>query len=59
VPFVDISNRYLVLQAQYLSSAPAHLSWAQVAAVMRDPGSAVGKDIGGAANMITAAGTSL
>ncbi len=55
VPFVDIGNRYLVPQAQYLPSALAHLSWAQVAAAMRDPGSPVGKDIDGAANMITAA----
>jgi hypothetical protein len=54
-PFVDIGNRYLVPQAQYLPSALAGLSWAQVAAAMRDPSSAVGKDIDGAANMITAA----
>jgi hypothetical protein len=55
VPFVDVGNRYLVPQAQYLPSALAHLSWAQVAAAMRDPASPVGKDIDGAANMITAA----
>jgi hypothetical protein len=55
VPFVDIGNRYVVPQAQYLPSALAHLSWAQVAAAMRDPGSPVGKDIDGAANMITTA----
>jgi Domain of unknown function (DUF929) len=55
VPFVDIGNRYLVPQAQYLPSALANMSWAQVAAAMRDPASAVGKDIDGAANMITAA----
>jgi thiol-disulfide isomerase/thioredoxin len=55
LPFVDIGNKYLVPQAQYLPSALAGLSWAQVAAAMRDPGSAVGKDIDGAANMITAA----
>jgi thiol-disulfide isomerase/thioredoxin len=55
VPFIDIGNRYLVPQVQYLPSALAHLTWAQVAATMRDPGSPVGKDIDGAANMITAA----
>jgi thiol-disulfide isomerase/thioredoxin len=55
VPFVDVGNRYLVPQAQYLPSALAHLSWAQVAAAMRDPASPAGKDIDGAANMITAA----
>jgi Domain of unknown function (DUF929) len=54
-PFVDIGNQYLVPQAQYLPSALAGLSWAQVAAAMRDPSSAVGQDIDGAANMITAA----
>jgi Domain of unknown function (DUF929) len=54
-PFVDIGNRYLVPEAQYLPSALAGLSWAQVAADMRDPSSPVGKDIDGAANMITAA----
>ena len=54
-PFVDIGNRYLVPQAQFLPSALAGLSWAQVAAAMHDPSSAVAKDIDGAANMITAA----
>jgi hypothetical protein len=55
IPFVDIGNQYLVPQAQYLPSDLANLSWAQVAAAMHDPSSAVGKDIDGAANMITAA----
>jgi len=54
-PFVDIGNQYLVPEAQYLPSALAGLSWAQVAAAMRDPSSAVGQDIDGAANTITAA----
>jgi thiol-disulfide isomerase/thioredoxin len=54
-PFVDIGNRYLVPKAQYLPSDLAGLSWAQVAAAMRDPSSPVGRDIDGAANMITAA----
>ena len=55
IPFVDIGNRYFVPQAQYLPSDLAGLSWAQVAAAMRNPASTVGKDIDGAANMITAA----
>ncbi len=55
IPFVDIGNQYLVPQTQYLPSALANLNWAQVAAAMRDPSSPVGKDIDGAANMITAA----
>jgi len=39
VPFVDIGNQYLVPQAQHLPSALANLSWAQVAAEMRNPSS--------------------
>jgi hypothetical protein len=54
-PFVDIGNRFFVPQAQYLPSALAGMTWAQVAAAMRDPSSPVGKDIDGAANAITAA----
>jgi hypothetical protein len=55
VPFVDIGNRYVVTGSQYLPSAVAGMTWAQVAAAMRDPSSPVAKDIDGAANMITAA----
>ena len=55
IPFVDIGNRYVVPNTQYLPSDLAGLSWAQVAAAMHDPSSTVGKDIDGAANMITAA----
>ncbi len=54
-PFVDIGNKYLLPQAQYLPSDLAGLSWAQVAAAMQNPSSTAGKDIDGAANMITAA----
>jgi Domain of unknown function (DUF929) len=59
IPFLDIGNRYLLPQVQYVPSALAGLSWAQVAAAMHDPSSAVGKDIDGAANIITAAICSL
>ena len=45
IPFVDIGNRYLLPQVQYVPSALANLSWAQVAAAMRHPSSAVGRDI--------------
>ena len=55
IPFVDIGNQYLIPQAQYLPSALRGMSWSQVAAAMRDPGSPVAKDIDGAANIITAA----
>ena len=54
-PFVDIGNKYLLPQDQYLPSDLANLSWAQVAAAMHNPSSTVGKDIDGAANKITAA----
>ena len=55
IPFVDIGNRYFLPQVQYIPSALAGLSWTQVAAAMRDPSSAVARDIDGAANVITAA----
>jgi Domain of unknown function (DUF929) len=54
-PFLDIGNRYVLPETSYLPSALAGLSWAQVVADMRNPASAVGKDIDGAANIITAA----
>ncbi len=54
-PFVDIGNQYLASGSQYLPSDLAGLTWAQVAADIRDPSSTVGKDIGGSANTITAA----
>ena len=55
IPFVDIGNRYILPQVQYLPSALAGLTWTQVATAMRDPSSAVARNIDGAANMITAA----
>ena len=55
VPFVDIGNKYLVPQAQYLPSALSGMSWSAVAAAMRSPSSPVAKDIDGAANIISAA----
>src|SRR6202050_993807 len=55
IPFVDIGNRYVVSGVHSLPSALANMTWAQVAAAMRDPSSPVASDIDGAANMITAA----
>jgi hypothetical protein len=55
IPFVDIGNRYLLPQVQFVPSVLAGLSWTQVAAAMRDPASPVAKAIDGAANVITAA----
>ena len=55
IPFVDIGNRYIAPQAQYLPSTLAGMTWAQIAAAMHNPASPVGRNIDGAANMITAA----
>ena len=55
IPFVDIGNRYILPQVQYDPAALAGLNWAQVAAAMRDPSSAIAKDIDGGANILTAA----
>lgn len=54
-PFVDIGNRFVVPQAQYPPPALAGLTWTQVAAAMHDPSSPLGKDIDGAANILTRA----
>jgi hypothetical protein len=59
IPFVDIGNRYILPQVQYIPSALASLSWTQIAAAMHDPSSPVARDIDGAANIITAAISSL
>jgi hypothetical protein len=55
IPFVDIGNQYLVVGAQYLPSSLASLTWAQVAAEIRDPSTPVAKGVDGTANAITAA----
>lgn len=55
IPFVDIGNRYILPQVQYLPSALAGLSWTQIAAAMHDPSSPIAKDIIGAANILAAA----
>ena len=55
IPFLDIGNRYLLPAPSYSPGDLANLTWAQIAADMRDPSSPVAKDIDGAANIITAA----
>jgi hypothetical protein len=55
IPFVDIGNRYILPQVQYVPSALAGLTWTQIAAAMRDPSSPIARDIDGAANILTAA----
>ncbi len=59
IPFVDLGGRYLLPEVQYVPSALANLSWAQVAAAMRSPSSPVGRDIDGAADVIAAAACTL
>ena len=54
-PFVDIGNQYLVISAQYLPSTLANLTWAQVAADIRNPNSSVAQGVDGTANSLTAA----
>jgi hypothetical protein len=54
-PFVDFGNQYLILGTQYLPSDLAGLNWSQVAAEISNPSTKVAKDVGGAANSITAA----
>jgi hypothetical protein len=55
IPFVDIGNRYILPQVQYIPSALANMSWDQIAAALHDPSSPVARDIDGAANIIAAA----
>jgi thiol-disulfide isomerase/thioredoxin len=55
LPFLDIGNQYLDLGAQYLPSSLAKLTWAQVAADIRNPNSSVARGVDGTANSITAA----
>ena len=54
IPFIDFGGRYFVHGAQYNPQILSGQTWAQVAAALKDPSSAVAKGAGGAANMITA-----
>jgi hypothetical protein len=53
-PFVDIGNQALIIGSQYLPSAFSGMTWSQVAAAIRNPSTTIGKEVGGAANQITA-----
>jgi hypothetical protein len=65
IPFIDFGGAYVDSGAQYLPSMlgttpaedPSHfgLTWAQIAADLRDPSSPVAQNVLGAANRITAA----
>ena len=57
IPFVDIGNRYVQLST-LAPFGPKDLqgkTWAQITAALRDPSSALGRDIDASANYITAA----
>jgi hypothetical protein len=55
IPFIDFGGKYFVHGAQYNPQILSGQSWAQVAAALKDPSSAIAKGADGAANMITAA----
>ena len=54
IPFIDFGGKYFVHGAQYDPQVLANQTWAQLAAALKDPSSAVAKGADGAANMITA-----
>jgi hypothetical protein len=54
-PFVDFGNKYVIDGASYDPTVLAGKSWAQIAAAIRDPSSAIAQGADGAANLITAA----
>ena len=54
IPFIDFGGKYFVHGAQYDPQILSGMTWAQVAAALKDPSSPVAKGADGAANMITA-----
>ena len=55
IPFIDLGGKYFIHGAQYNPQILSGQSWAQVAAALKDPSSAIAKGADGSANMITAA----
>jgi hypothetical protein len=55
IPFVDFGGQYIVSGASYNPQVLAGLTWAQIAAALHDPSSAIAKGVDGTANRITAA----
>jgi hypothetical protein len=55
IPFVDFGNKYALGGASYSPGVLAGLTWAQIAADLSNPSSAVAKAIDGTANYLTAA----
>jgi thiol-disulfide isomerase/thioredoxin len=54
-PFVDFANKYVIDGASYDPAVLKGLTWAQVAADLKDPSSPVAKSVDGATNLVTAA----
>jgi thiol-disulfide isomerase/thioredoxin len=54
-PFIDFGNKYVLKAPTYDPAVLAGMSWAQVAAALHNPSSAVAKGADGSANLITAA----
>jgi Domain of unknown function (DUF929)/AMP-binding enzyme C-terminal domain len=55
VPFLDFGNRYVLTGSSFPPAVLEHQTWSQIAAALRNPRSAIGRAILGAANYITAA----
>jgi hypothetical protein len=55
IPFVDFGNKYMISGASYNPQVLSGQTWAEVAAALNDPSSAIAKGADGAANQITAA----
>jgi hypothetical protein len=54
-PFIDIGNKYVITGPTYDPAVLKGLTWAQIAADLHNPSSAVAKAADGTANLITAA----
>jgi uncharacterized protein DUF929 len=54
IPFIDIANQYIMVGASFSAQDLQNLQWQDIANSLSDPTSAVGKDILGTANYITA-----
>jgi hypothetical protein len=54
-PFLDIANRYVLLNTSFDPALLQNLTWDQIAAKMKDPNDPVCKAIVGNANILTAA----
>jgi hypothetical protein len=59
IPFIDYGNKFLSVGASYNPAVLSGLTWAQIAADLHDPTSAVAKSVLGTANFATAAICSL